>query len=60
MEHGGARPGAGRPAKGNVNLFAYVSPEDRDFIKGLAKESGASVGEVIHKLCESFKESAEK
>lgn len=60
MSRGGKRLGAGRPEKGNVSLFAYVSPEDRDFIKGLSKEFGVSVGTIIHELCESFKENSEK
>lgn len=58
MPKGGKRPGAGRPKKGNVLIQAYVSPEDKRLIADMAGDIGITPGEIIHELCETFKEVA--
>lgn len=57
---GGARPGAGRKAQGLVVHTFRMRETDRDFIRQLAEETGASQSDIVHELIESFKESYEE
>lgn len=58
MEHGGARPGAGRKKLNHSVLYARLKEEDKEFITSLADEMGVTVGDIVHELVESFKETS--
>ena len=44
---GGARPGAGRKAKGHVRMQVLVSKAARDKIRRLAKKRGVSMSSIV-------------
>lgn len=46
-KRGGARPGAGRKAKGHVKMLIQVSPEVRERIRRLAHEGKTTLSHVI-------------
>lgn len=58
MEHGGARPGAGRKRLDHEVLYVRIKAEDKEFITSLADEMGVKVGDIIHQLIEAFKEAS--
>lgn len=49
---GGARPGAGRKAKGHVRMQILVSKAARDKIRRLAKKRGVSMSSVVSETFE--------
>lgn len=53
---GGARPGAGRKAKGDkrVVLSCRVTPQTRDKVLAIAGEMGVGVGNVLDFVLEDY------
>ncbi len=55
--HGGARPGAGRPAKAGVRTMLRLSPKSRKALEALAEKRGRNLSETADEI---FLEAARK
>lgn len=60
MNHGGARPGAGRKKMTDtVPVCWRISPQANEWIRKQADEQGVTIARIVDELIKSFEEQAE-